>query len=57
MVYSLLLMSYFLFILMQNLKIELNLARRFILLIPSTVLFLDDQFDRHVRILIAGQEY
>ncbi|CAK64015.1 unnamed protein product (macronuclear) [Paramecium tetraurelia] len=56
-VYSLLLMSYLLFILLQKLRIELNLARRFILLIPSTVLFLDDQFDRHVRILIAGQDY
>ncbi|CAD8072172.1 unnamed protein product [Paramecium sonneborni] len=56
-VYSLLLMAYFLFILMQKLIKDLNLARRFILLIPSTVLFLDDQFDRHVRILIASQEY
>ncbi|CAD8173693.1 unnamed protein product [Paramecium pentaurelia] len=56
-VYSLLLMAYFIFILLQNLRNDLNLARRFILLIPSTVLFLDDQFDRHVRILIAGQDY
>ncbi|CAD8066521.1 unnamed protein product [Paramecium sonneborni] len=56
-VYSLLLMAYFLFIFMQQLKIDINLARRFILLIPSNVLFLDDQFDRHARIIIANQEY
>ncbi|CAD8174419.1 unnamed protein product [Paramecium octaurelia] len=56
-IYSLLLMTYFILILMKNLRNDLILARRFILLIPSTVLFLDDQFDRHVRILIAGQDY
>ncbi|CAD8161191.1 unnamed protein product [Paramecium octaurelia] len=57
MVYSIFLMLYFVFYLFPKLQKELLLVRRFILLIPTSVLFLDDQFDRHVRIIIAGQEY
>ncbi|CAD8164867.1 unnamed protein product [Paramecium pentaurelia] len=57
MIYSILLMLYFIFYLLPKLQKELLLVRRFILLIPTSVLFLDDQFDRHVRIIIAGQEY
>ncbi|CAK74653.1 unnamed protein product (macronuclear) [Paramecium tetraurelia] len=57
MIYSILLMLYFVFYLLPKLQKELLLVRRFILLIPTSVLFLDDQFDRHVRIIIAGQEY
>ncbi|CAD8088272.1 unnamed protein product [Paramecium sonneborni] len=56
-IYSILLMIYLVQYLLPKLQKELHLVRRFILLIPTSVLFLDDQFDRHVRIIIAGQEY
>ncbi|CAD8075198.1 unnamed protein product [Paramecium sonneborni] len=56
-IYSILIMIYLVFYLLPKLQKELLLVRRFILLIPTSVLFLDDQFDRHVRIIIAGQEY